>query len=151
VKSYSWWFLNYIEVKLISVIPRRGTITLLYIRVKKGVVWQIYSSLGYGSVKLSVKNSNWLSFTFGTVRHIDVIVSHLLFSPLKRTKCRVQLIRNWKANLFTGQGVVSSSISTFLDVRLGTNDVILKLFRMYLNSNLQCDYWPYMTTLTMCC
>jgi len=93
-----------------------------------------------------------LSFTFGPLRHIDVIASHLLFSPLKRTNCRLQLIRNWKANLFTGQGVVSSSISTFLyDVRLGTDDVILKLFRMYLNSNLQWDYWSYMTTVTMCC
>jgi len=38
-------------------------------------------------VKLLVENSNYQSdFTFGPVRHIKVIPSHVLFSPLKQTK-----------------------------------------------------------------
>ena len=64
--------------------PRRGTITLHYIWLRKASCENCTSIFGRGCVKLLVEISNyWLKITFGLIRHIEVVASHALFSPLK--------------------------------------------------------------------
>ena len=76
---------------------------------------------------------------------MNVIASHDI-QPSESDKVSQQGSRNWKANLFIGHEVVRPSVSIFTcDVRLGTDDETIKLSRMYLKSNLQCNYWSHMT------
>jgi hypothetical protein len=54
--------------------------------VKRCHVKNIEQSWVWLCEAIGQKPNYYLTLTFGTMRHIDVIASHLLFSPLKETK-----------------------------------------------------------------
>jgi len=66
------------QMKVGRYVPLWYNYITLY-REWRGIVWKYTAVLGVAP------NYN-LSLTFGPMRHIDVIASHLLFSPLTQTK-----------------------------------------------------------------
>jgi len=116
---------------------RYNYIILHYITLymaRKVVVWKLYIEIGRGCVKLLVEISNYLlKIIFWLMRHIDVIASHVLFSPLKRTKSPSSAPRVERIISYRSRGRQTKRLHVWCKTwywRLNN------IFWIYMNSNL---------------